>query len=62
VKKFRHPTDALSAMAAIVLLGDPSPKQRRPTMDATRYFGLDSLEWAVMLGASVLIAVAMWMA
>ena len=31
-------------------------------MDATRYFGLDPLEWAVTLTASVLVAFAVWMA
>jgi hypothetical protein len=30
-------------------------------MDPTRYFGLDSLEWAVMLAGSALIAFAAWM-
>jgi hypothetical protein len=30
-------------------------------MDATRFFGLDSLEWSVSLAGSALIALAAWL-
>jgi hypothetical protein len=30
------------------------------TMDMTRFFGLDSFEWSVMLASSALFALAVW--